>query len=50
MGNQKPPEQPQDGGAGDGKEQQGNEPEAPPVDPQEGADGEEKPPDGEDEE
>ena len=48
MGNQKPPEQPQDGGAGDGKEQQGNE--APPVDPQEGADGEEKPPDGEDEE
>lgn len=50
MGNQKPPEQPQDGGTGDGKEQQGNEPEAPPVDPQEGADGEEKPPDGEDEE
>ena len=50
MGNQKPPEQPQDGGAGDGKEQQGNEPEAPPVDPQEGADGEEKPPDGEGEE
>ena len=50
MGNQKPPEQPQDGGAGDGKEQQGDEPEAPPVDPQEGADGEEKPPDGEDEE
>ena len=50
MGSQKPPEQPQDGGAGDGKEQQGNEPEAPPVDPQEGADGEEKPPDGEDEE
>ena len=50
MGNQKPPEQPPDGGAGDGKEQQGNEPEAPPVDPQEGADGEEKPPDGEDEE
>ena len=50
MGNQKPPEQPQDGGAGDGKEQQGNEPEAPPVDPQECADGEEKPPDGEDEE
>ena len=50
MGNQKPPEQPQDGGAGDGKEQQGNEPEAPPVDPQEGADGEEKPPAGEDEE
>ena len=50
MGNQKPPEQPQDGGAGDGKEQQGNEPESPPVAPQEGADGEEKPPDGEDEE
>ena len=55
MGNQKPPEQAEviavgPGGAGDGKEQQGNEPEAPPVDPQEGADGEEKPPDGEDEE
>lgn len=50
MGNQKPPEQPQDGGAWDGKEQQGNEPESPPVAPQEGADGEEKPPDGEDEE
>ena len=50
MGNQKPPEQPQDGGAGDGKEQPGIEPEAPPVEPQEGADGEEKPPDGEDEE
>ena len=50
MGSQKPPEKPQDSGAGDGKEQQGNEPETPPVDPQEGADGEEKPPDGEDEE
>ena len=50
MGNQKPPEQPQDGGAGDGKEQQGNEPEAPPVDPQEGAESKGKPPDGEGEE
>lgn len=50
MGNQKPPEQPQDGGAGDGKEQQGNEPETPPVDPQEDAESEGKPPDGEGEE
>ena len=50
MGSQKPPEKPQDSGAGDGKEQQGNEPETPPVDPQEGADGKGKPPDGEDEE
>ena len=50
MGNQKPPEQPQDGGAGDGKEQQGNEPETPPVDPQEGAESKGKPPDGEGEE
>ena len=50
MGNQKPPEQPQDGGAGGGEEQQGNEPETPPVDPQEGAESKGKPPDGEGEE
>lgn len=50
MGSQKPPEQPQDGGAGDGEEQQGDEPETPPVDPQEGAESKEKPPDGEGEE
>ena len=50
MGSQKPPEQPQDGGAGGGEEQQGNEPETPPVDPQEGAESKGKPPDGEGEE